>query len=69
MRHKIKYKLFSFLLGIRLWNADLKINDNPIEAGVTQTLRSEGDYLGREAVEQVQTTGPKKRHAFFTIEE
>lgn len=55
--------------GIRLWNADLNITDNPYEAGLTSTLRSEGNYLGRDAVEKFKETGIKKRHVFLTIEE
>lgn len=55
--------------GYRLWNKDLRITDNPIEASLVHTLRSEGDYLGKEAVEKFKQEGVKKKYAYFKLKE
>lgn len=60
---------FVHCLGIRLWNYDLRISDNPLEAGLGSTLRPYGDYLGKQAIEEIKQNGIKKRLAFFTIKE
>ncbi|BET00902.1 sarcosine dehydrogenase [Nesidiocoris tenuis] len=53
--------------GYRLWNSDVRVDDNPVEAGLAHVCRSEGEYLGKEAVQNAQANGVKKRHVFITV--
>ncbi|XP_073980159.1 sarcosine dehydrogenase isoform X2 [Rhodnius prolixus] len=53
--------------GYRLWNSDVRVEDNPVEAGLDHTCRSDGEYLGKEAVQDALNNGIKKRHVFVTI--
>ncbi|XP_014291636.1 sarcosine dehydrogenase, mitochondrial [Halyomorpha halys] len=53
--------------GYRLWNSDVRVDDNPVEAGLDYTCRSEGDYLGKKALDEVLQNGIKKRHVFITV--
>lgn len=55
--------------GNKLWNSDLQINDNPIEAGMEETLRYDGDYLGKDALLEANEKGIQKKLAFFTVKE
>lgn len=61
--------VYAFFTGIKLWNLDLQINDNPIEAGLEETLRYEGDYLGKEAITETIEKGIQKKLAYFTLKE
>lgn len=61
--------LYALFTGIKLWNSDLQINDDPFEAGLEETLRYEGDYLGKEAVMGAKEKGIKKKLAYFTLKE
>lgn len=57
---------YTFLiLGLRLWQSDLRNDDNPLEAGLETTCRLEGDYLGKEALGRVRFNGIRKKLAFF----
>ncbi|XP_020288905.1 sarcosine dehydrogenase, mitochondrial [Pseudomyrmex gracilis] len=47
--------------GYHLWGADLRSDDNPIEAGLEFVCRSNGNYLGKASVEECRTNGIKKR--------
>ena len=58
-----------YVTGIKVWNSDLQINDNPIEAGLEETLRYEGDYLGKDALIEANERGIQKKLAFFTIKQ
>ncbi|KAK9499026.1 hypothetical protein O3M35_003544 [Rhynocoris fuscipes] len=53
--------------GYRLWNSDVRSEDNPVEAGLAYTCRNSGEYLGKEAVQEALTNGIKKRHVFVTV--
>lgn len=53
--------------GYHLWNCDLRIDDNPIEANLGFVCRKEGPYLGKDKVDQKKEEGIKKRRVFFTI--
>lgn len=43
------------LLGYHLLNADLRIDDNPVEAGLERFCRKDGQYQGKSIVEKVNT--------------
>ncbi|KAJ8734149.1 hypothetical protein PYW07_014700 [Mythimna separata] len=53
--------------GYHLWNADLRADDNPIEAGLGFTCRKDGDYIGNEQVTRARKEGVTKKYAFFTL--
>ncbi|XP_023012335.2 sarcosine dehydrogenase [Leptinotarsa decemlineata] len=53
--------------GFHLLNHDLRIDDNPVEAGLVKLCRKEGQYLGKQSVERVKQDGIKKRRVFFTL--
>ncbi|UYV82994.1 SARDH [Cordylochernes scorpioides] len=53
--------------GYRHWHADLRLDDNPLEAGLGFTCKLSGDtpFLGREALEGSEE--PRKRLVGFTV--
>ncbi|KAF5294011.1 hypothetical protein FQA39_LY13565 [Lamprigera yunnana] len=53
--------------GYHLWNADLRSNDNPIEANLRKICRKEGTYLGKDRVDKLKLEGVHKLRAFFTL--
>ncbi|KAJ9576455.1 hypothetical protein L9F63_006668, partial [Diploptera punctata] len=55
--------------GYHLWNADLRSEDNPLEAGLDFMCREEGDYVGKDALDAVKRKGLKKKLAFFQLRE
>ncbi|CAB3237045.1 unnamed protein product [Arctia plantaginis] len=55
--------------GYHLWNADLRTDDNPIEAGLGFTCRKEGDYIGNEFVTKARKNGVTKKYAYFTLDD
>ncbi|XP_048481965.1 sarcosine dehydrogenase, mitochondrial [Plutella xylostella] len=55
--------------GYHLWNADLRSDDNPVEAGLGFTCRKDGDYVGNEAVTRARVEGVAKKYAFFTMDD
>ncbi|XP_075228013.1 sarcosine dehydrogenase [Lycorma delicatula] len=55
--------------GYRLWNKDLRMSDNPLEANLKHTLRRDGEYLGQAAVNKVKQEGIKKQYAYFKLKE
>lgn len=57
------------LLGTHLWGADLRSDDNPIEAGLETVCRSSGKYLGKASVERYRKNGIKKRLVHLHINE
>lgn len=65
----IIFKCLHIYTGYRLWNSDVRVEDNPVEAGLDHTCRSDGEYLGKEAVQDALNNGIKKRHVFVTISE
>lgn len=50
-------------------NSDLRIDDNPIEAGLGRFCRKDGQYLGKQAVEKFKQDGVTKKRVFFTLQE
>lgn len=50
-------------------NHDLRIDDNPIEAGLGRFCRKDGQYLGKQSVEEVKQQGVKKQRVFFTLDD
>ncbi|XP_072386049.1 sarcosine dehydrogenase, mitochondrial [Diabrotica undecimpunctata] len=54
--------------GYHLLNHDLRLDDNPIEAGLGAFCRKDGQYLGKQAVEKFKQ-GVTKRRVFFTLQE
>lgn len=50
-------------------NHDLRIDDNPIEAGLEKFCRKNGQYLGKQSVEEAKQQGVKKRRVFLTLNE
>lgn len=55
------------IIGYHLMNNDLRIDDNPVEAGLVKFCRKDGQYLGKQSVEKVKQTGTMKRRVFFTL--
>lgn len=55
--------------GYRLWNADLRTDDNPLEAGMDFICRDDGDYVGKDALDLIKQKGLKKKLAFFQLQE
>ncbi|XP_057662190.1 sarcosine dehydrogenase, mitochondrial [Diorhabda carinulata] len=55
--------------GYHLLNYDLRIDDNPIEAGLGRFCRKDGQYLGKQAVEKFKQQGVAKRRVFFTLQD
>ncbi|XP_064457515.1 sarcosine dehydrogenase, mitochondrial-like [Ornithodoros turicata] len=57
--------------GYKHWHADVRMDDSPLEAGLgfTCKLKSDVDFLGRQALEEQRSRGLKKRVAFFSIDE
>nr|CAG4644567.1 EOG090X014D [Leptodora kindtii] len=57
--------------GYRHWHMDVRLDDNPLEAGLgfTCKLKSQVDFLGREKLEKIKLAGLTKRLACFTIQE
>ncbi|XP_072748351.1 sarcosine dehydrogenase, mitochondrial-like isoform X2 [Anoplolepis gracilipes] len=47
--------------GIHIWGADLRSDDNPIEAALETVCRKNGKYLGKESVDRCHKNGIKKR--------
>jgi len=66
---RLLYRLVSSVTGYRLWNADLRTDDNPLEAGMDFVCRDEGDYVGKDAVDLIKQKGLKKKLAFFQLQE
>ncbi|GBP77935.1 Sarcosine dehydrogenase, mitochondrial [Eumeta japonica] len=55
--------------GYHLWNADLRTDDNPIEANLGFTCRNDGEYIGNEQVTRARKEGVTKKYAYFTLNE
>uniref|UniRef100_A0A1E1X2L8 Putative dimethylglycine dehydrogenase n=1 Tax=Amblyomma aureolatum TaxID=187763 RepID=A0A1E1X2L8_9ACAR len=57
--------------GYKHWHADLRMEDTPLEAGLAFTckLKSDTNFLGREALERQKAAGLHKRIACFTLDE
>nr|CAH7760943.1 unnamed protein product [Callosobruchus chinensis] len=55
--------------GHHMVNHDLRIDDNPVEAGLERLCRKDGQYQGKLAVERLKQEGLKKRRVFFTIDQ
>ncbi|KAI5642497.1 FAD dependent oxidoreductase domain-containing protein [Phthorimaea operculella] len=63
------YTSLSAEKGFHLWNADLRPDDNPIEAGLGFACRKDGEYIGNEFVTKARKEGVTKRYAFFTLDD
>ncbi|KAL1506279.1 hypothetical protein ABEB36_005671 [Hypothenemus hampei] len=55
--------------GYHLQNKDIRIDDNPVEAGLERFCRKDGQYQGKSVVEKVKQEGIKKRWCFFTLQD
>ncbi|XP_052753764.1 sarcosine dehydrogenase, mitochondrial [Galleria mellonella] len=55
--------------GYHLWNADLRTDDNPIEANLGFTCRENGEYIGNEHVAKARSNGVSKKYAYFTLDD
>ena len=57
--------------GYRAWGSDITPNDTPFEAGLgwAVKLKSNADFLGREAVAKVAAAPLKKRLMTFTVDD
>ncbi|KAJ8975141.1 hypothetical protein NQ317_015275, partial [Molorchus minor] len=53
--------------GYHLLNYDLRIDDNPIEAGLARLCRKDGQYLGKQMVERAKQEGVLKQRVFLTL--
>ena len=55
--------------GYRAFGRELTPNDNPVEAGLLFAckLKTDIDFLGREAVEQAKADGPRRRVVGFSV--
>nr|CAG4649939.1 EOG090X014D [Sida crystallina] len=56
--------------GYRHWHMDLRLDDDPLEAGLAFTCKLKGpvDFLGRRRLEEKRKSGLAKRLACFTID-
>lgn len=61
--------LFLPWLGYHLWGMDLRLDDNPIEAGLKFICRNNGDYMGKASVDECHTNGIKKRLVHLHVNE
>ncbi|XP_013167116.1 PREDICTED: sarcosine dehydrogenase, mitochondrial [Papilio xuthus] len=55
--------------GYHLWNADLRSDDNPIEANLGFACRKDGEYIGNEHVTKARINGVTKKYAYFTLDD
>jgi len=57
--------------GYRHWHADVRPDDTPLEGGLAFTckLKTNIDFLGREAIEQQKKEGIKKKLVTFTLDD
>ncbi|XP_067931861.1 sarcosine dehydrogenase, mitochondrial-like isoform X2 [Watersipora subatra] len=57
--------------GYRMWHSDIRSDDSPLEAdlGFTCKLKSDKQFLGREALEAYKKKGLNKRLVCFTLNE
>ncbi|XP_074108249.1 sarcosine dehydrogenase, mitochondrial-like [Cotesia typhae] len=55
--------------GYHLWNSDLRIDDNPIEAGLGFVCRRHGDYNGKKAVNNLRVNGVKRKLVHFHLKD
>ncbi|XP_046984325.1 sarcosine dehydrogenase, mitochondrial [Schistocerca americana] len=55
--------------GYHLWNYDLRSDDLPIECGLDETCRDEGEYVGKAALEVEKRKGLRRRLTFFQLQE
>ncbi|XP_004928559.1 sarcosine dehydrogenase, mitochondrial [Bombyx mori] len=55
--------------GYHLWNADLRPDDNPIEANLGFTCRKGGEYIGNEYVTKALANGVTKKYGYFTLDD
>lgn len=56
--------------GYRFWDSDLRFTDTPLEAalGYTCKLKTDLDFLGRQALEKQQKDGIRKRIVCLTLQ-
>ncbi len=57
--------------GYRAWGSDITPNDSPFEAGLgwAVKLKSNADFMGREACDDIASQPLKKRLACFTVDD
>ncbi|MFQ5873018.1 MAG: FAD-dependent oxidoreductase [Dehalococcoidia bacterium] len=56
--------------GYRLWGADIHTEFNPYEAGIGFAVRlKKGDFLGREALEQIKAEGVTRKLCCMTLDD
>lgn len=57
--------------GQRHWHSDLRLENDPLEAGLAFTCKLDGevDFLGRSFLVEKQKNGLKRAIAGFTIQE
>lgn len=57
--------------GFRHWHADIRPEDTPFEAGLAFTckMKSDVDFLGREALQKQKAEGLKKKLYCFSVDE
>lgn len=53
--------------GYHLWGFDLRSDDTPIEAGLGFTCRKNGEYKGKNVIDQQRSEGIYKKLAFLTL--
>ena len=53
------------------WHQEVRVDDNPLEAGLLFTckLKTDTDFLGREALEEKRKIGAQKKKVCFTVDE
>lgn len=61
--------LIYVLSGNHLWGADVRSDDNPIEAALEIVCRRNGKYLGKACVKQCRENGVKRRLVHLHINE
>ncbi|KAK0090478.1 hypothetical protein PV325_013384 [Microctonus aethiopoides] len=47
--------------GYHLWNKDVRIDDNPVEAGLGFVCRRHGNYVGKKYVDEIRAKGIRRK--------
>ena len=54
--------------GYRHWKADLITEFNPFETGLNRFVRLDKDFVGKEALAQMQDAGPRRMFVSLTLD-
>lgn len=55
--------------GYHLWNKDVRIDDNPLEAGLGFVCRRHGNYVGKKYVDEIRAKGMRRKLVHVHVKE